>query len=121
MSEADLPTSKLLVFAAREIETKETEDVMTLEGPKEKRSKSEPEMVTVKEVCVWSSLQTHPLIPLHLQTCSFCSLQDALSVDWGKKPAKYFRRTPPTFLLIQSESSAAWCNNSDASKPLPLQ
>ena len=40
--------------------------------------------------------------PLGGQSCSFCSLKEALSVDWGKKPAKYFRRTPTTFFVIQS-------------------
>ena len=44
------------------------------------------------------------LSSLFPKSCSFCSLKEALSVDWGKKPAKYFRRTPTTFFIIQSKS-----------------
>lgn len=69
---------------------KETEDAIVVETPKAKRQKrdnEEAETVTVKK------------------SCSFCSLKDALSGDWSKKPARYFKRTPATFFLIQTLQS----------------
>lgn len=35
------------------------------------------------------------------QVSSFCSLKEALTHDWSKKPNKYFRRIPPTFFTIR--------------------
>ena len=46
-----------------------------------------------------------PFFSVSLKSCNFTSLREALSIDWGKKPAKYFRRTPTTFFITQSEST----------------
>ena len=38
-----------------------------------------------------------------LQLCFFPSLTEALTVSWGSKPARYFKRTPSTWFIIQGE------------------
>ena len=46
-----------------------------------------------------------PRPPIHAvssQSCSFRSLEDALSVNWAIKSPRYFKRTPPTWFIIQS-------------------
>ena len=97
----------------REVQ-KEVDGIVDLDGPRKKRSKLDPELVTVKEVCVcmYVYMYIRHLPPLSLslslslslmQTCSFCSLSKALSTDWSNKPAKYFRRTPPTYFIIHSK------------------
>jgi ubiquitin-like 1-activating enzyme E1 A len=37
-----------------------------------------------------------------IRKCSFPSLQEALSINWSSRPARYFRRTPPTWFIIQA-------------------
>ncbi len=95
---------------------------MSLDEPRTKRAKrgdgAEVEMITVKRV----NKLFIPLLPLPdsasfpltpppspPQNCMFCSLKEALSVDWSKKPAKYFRRTPSTYFTIQSEHMVSLC------------
>ena len=59
---------------------KEAEDVVTLEAPREKRAKLDPEMITVKEVCMCVCLVTiatclsspSDLLLLLVQRCSLC-------------------------------------------------
>ena len=93
----------------REVQ-KEVDGIVDLDGPRKKRSKLDPELVTVKEVCVCVYVYMYirhlppPSLSLsRMQTCSFCSLSKALSTDWSNKPAKYFRRTPPTYFIIHSK------------------
>lgn len=68
----------------KEAEGDREEAVEDLDAPRKKRQKLDSQLVTVKE------------------TCSFCSLSNALATDWSKKAVKYFRRTPPTYFLIHS-------------------
>ncbi|XP_064407066.1 SUMO-activating enzyme subunit 1-like [Halichondria panicea] len=62
------------------------EDCIEVEAARSKRksSNTEREMVTIKKCQL------------------FCSLRDSLAVNWSNKPPRYFKRTPPTFFIIQT-------------------
>jgi ubiquitin-like 1-activating enzyme E1 A len=36
------------------------------------------------------------------KSCSFPALQEALAANWSSKPARYFKRTPPTWFIIRT-------------------
>lgn len=96
---------------------REDREAIALDEPQVKRQNSEEqevERISVMKVgyayVLYCSMCVCTRVCV-LQSCSFPSLSEALTVNWASKPAHYFKKTPSTWFIVQSkDENYGWYN-----------